>query len=90
MNRRQFLRASAAGFALAGLSSHAAEVLGGKPRRVGLIGSGWYGKCDLFRLMQVAPVDVVALCDVDRRMLAEAADLVAERQTSRQKRSTWC
>ena len=32
------------------------------------------------RLIQVANVEVVSLCDVDKKMLAEAADLVAERQ----------
>ncbi|MFN5915795.1 MAG: gfo/Idh/MocA family oxidoreductase, partial [Planctomycetota bacterium] len=26
-------------------------------KRVGLIGTGWYGKADLFRLIQVAPVE---------------------------------
>ena len=40
---------------------------------MGLIGSGWYGKCDLFRLIQVAPIDVVSLCDVDAHMLDDAA-----------------
>src|SRR6185369_13341190 len=48
-------------------------------------GTGWYGKCDLFRLIQVAPVEVVSLCDVDKRMLAEAADMVATRQASKKK-----
>jgi predicted dehydrogenase len=37
----------------------------------------------------VAPVDVVSLCDVDRRMLADAADLVALRQASRKKPRTY-
>ena len=46
-----------------------------RPKRVGLIGCGWYGKCDLFRLIQVAPVEVVSLCDVDSKMLAEAAEI---------------
>lgn len=55
---------------------------GGRPRRVGLIGTGWYGKADLLRLIQVEPVEVVSLCDVDSRMLQEAADLVASRQKS--------
>ena len=31
-------------------------------KRVGLIGTGWYGKADLMRLIQIAPVDVVSLC----------------------------
>ena len=34
---------------------------------MGLIGCGWYGKTDLFRLIQVSPVEVVSLCDVDKQ-----------------------
>ncbi len=49
-------------------------------KRVGLIGTGWYGKSNLFRLMQVAPVDVISLCDVDQHMVTRAADLVAAKQ----------
>lgn len=48
-----------------------------KSYRVGLIGTGWYGKSDLFRLMQVADIEVTALCDVDSNMLANAAQLVS-------------
>ena len=48
-------------------------------KRVGLIGAGWYGKCDLFRLIQVAPVEVVCLCDVDAKMLAAAGEMVVQR-----------
>ena len=59
--------------------------LGDLKPRVGLIGAGWYGKCDLLRMIQVAPVEVVALCDVDSRMAEEAAGLVATRQLSRRK-----
>ena len=58
-------------------------------KRVGLIGTGWYGKVDLLRLIQVAPVEVVSLCDVDKRMLAEAADIVASRQVSKKKPRTY-
>lgn len=85
MNRREFLKWSAAGLATAASSGFAAEVLGQKAKRVGLIGSGWYGKCDLLRLMQVAPVEVVSLCDVDKRMLTAAGDLFAARQSSKKK-----
>jgi predicted dehydrogenase len=56
-----------------------------KPWRVGLIGTGWYGKNDLFRLIQVANVDVISLCDVDNRLLTEAAELVSQRQKSGKK-----
>jgi len=46
----------------------------------GLIGTGWYGKSDLFRLMQVAPIEVVGLCDVDARQLKQATEMVNERK----------
>lgn len=55
-----------------------------KTYKVGLIGSGWYGKSDLFRLIQVSPVEVVALCDPDQNMLEAAGQLVSERQLSHQ------
>lgn len=35
--------------------------------------------------MQVAPVDVVSVCDVDSKMLNEAADLIAARQKSKKR-----
>jgi len=87
MNRRRLLQAGA-GLALAGSGAHAAEFADRKPR-VGLIGTGWYGKADLFRLIQVAPVEVVSLCDVDQRMLAEAAEMTAQRQASKKKPRTY-
>src|SRR5438093_2557367 len=89
MNRRKFLQVSAAGVALSAMGNYAAEFPDSKPKRVGLIGSGWYGKADLFRLIQVAPVEVVSLCDVDKRMLADAAELVASRQVSKKKPRTY-
>ncbi len=91
MNRRQFVHTSAVGLALSAAAARgfAAEFLDQKPARVGLIGSGWYGKADLLRLIQVAPVEVVSLCDVDKRMLADAAELVASRQVSKKKPRTY-
>jgi predicted dehydrogenase len=84
MNRREFLRGAAAGAALStALGGFVPLYSQSKGRRVGLIGSGWYGKSALFRLLQIEPVEVVALCDVDKRMLAEAAEMVAARQASR-------
>jgi predicted dehydrogenase len=83
INRRQFLSGATASFALAALGANAHDILNlQKTWRVGLIGTGWYGKSDLFRLIQVAPVDVVALCDVDRNLLTAAGDLVSKRQKS--------
>ncbi len=91
MNRRKFLTTTAAGIGLAALNRtvFAAEFADEKPKRVGLIGCGWYGKCDLFRLIQVAPVEVVSLCDVDSKMLAQSAELMASRQKSGRKPRTY-
>ncbi len=82
INRRKFLQRTAAGLALSVFGSHAADFSDTK-KRVGVIGCGWYGKCDLFRLIQVAPVEVVSLCDVDKNMLAAAGEMVAGRQVSK-------
>ena len=85
MDRRHFLKTGAA-LALSGqaaLSARPAFAAGYQEgMRVGLIGCGWYGKTDLFRLIQVAPVEVVSLCDVDAEMLSGAAAMVAQRQRS--------
>ena len=79
MNRRSFLSTSAAGWlTLPGPRADGQA----RAKRVAVIGPGWYGKCDLFRLMQVEPVEVVALADPDSQMLAGAADLIAARQKS--------
>jgi predicted dehydrogenase len=82
MKRREFLQSTAV-LAASALGGRAFAAPQEKAKRVGLIGCGWYGKCDLFRLIQVAPVEVVSLCDVDSRMLADAADLVSQRQASK-------
>ncbi len=90
MNRRDFLAASSAtGLAFSIGGKHAPAFEGREAKRVGLIGSGWYGKADLLRLIQVAPVEVVSLCDVDKKMLADAADLVAQRQASKKTPRTY-
>jgi len=80
MNRREFLSAGAAGLALGAMAGYVAGAQDRKPLRVGLIGTGWYGKSDLLRLIQVAPVEVVSLCDVDQKMLEAAGQIVASRQ----------
>ena len=66
MNRRAFMRGSVATLALSAARRYA-EAADSPPKRVGLIGCGWYGKSDIFRLVQVAPVEIVSLCDVDKR-----------------------
>ncbi len=82
LNRRQFVRASALAALAVCARGYGADA---EKKRVGVIGCGWYGKSDLFRLLQVAPVEVVSLCDVDRRMLEDAAEMTAARQLSKKK-----
>jgi predicted dehydrogenase len=88
MHRRQFLASGGATLALSAFPGYV-RAFAETPLRVGLIGSGWYGKTDLLRLVQVAPVEVVSLCDVDSQMLDEAADLVATRQRSKKRPRTY-
>ena len=83
MNRREFLSASAAGLAISTMGAYVAGAQDRKTLRVGLIGTGWYGKSDLLRLIQVAPVEVVSLCDVDKKRLEQAGEIVASRQASK-------
>jgi predicted dehydrogenase len=90
MLRRDFLRAGAgAGLALSALNAYAGAASDSRPKRVGLIGTGWYGKADLWRLTQVSPVEIVSLCDVDKRMLEEAVNMAASRQASKKKPRTY-
>src|SRR5947199_300410 len=86
MNRREFLKTSAsATLALAASTNSIFAADETKPLRVALIGCGWYGKTDLFHLIQVAPVEVVGLCDVDARAREHAAELVSGRQPSKKR-----
>jgi predicted dehydrogenase len=83
MHRRNFLKSASAAVTFSALGRHAFALPDERVRRVGLIGCGWYGKIDLLRLIQVSPVEVVSLCDVDSKMLADAAAIVASRQRSK-------
>ena len=86
INRRNFLKGTFASLVLSNFGIYGFDLMNPlKPYRVGLIGTGWYGKSDLFRLMQVTRVDVVCLCDVDKHQLNEAADLVQSRDQSQKR-----
>lgn len=80
IHRRNFIKGTAATIALAGLNySGLASFAPPKKYRVGLIGTGWYGKSDLFRLMQVADIELVGLSDPDSKQLKEADELIRKR-----------
>ena len=88
MLRRDFLKTTGAALAFSAMPAYAQQFADMK-KRVALIGTGWYGKSDLFRLLQVAPVEVVSLCDADSNLLNECADMVAERQLSKKRPRTF-
>ncbi|QDV61404.1 Gfo/Idh/MocA family protein [Crateriforma conspicua] len=89
MDRRQFLRGSATAATTAAIARSAHAAGNDSPRKVGLIGSGWYGKCDTLQLLNIAPVEIVSVCDVDSAMREEAADLFAKRQPSGNRPQTY-
>ncbi|NAS12333.1 Gfo/Idh/MocA family oxidoreductase [Poritiphilus flavus] len=86
INRRNFLKGATAAAVLSSFGMYGFELMHrDKPWRVGLIGAGWYGTSDLFKLIQVANVEVIAICDVDSRFVDEVATLVSQRQRSGKK-----
>jgi len=89
LSRRRFLQTASASLAVSALGADALDLVQGKPKRVGLIGAGWYGKSDLWRLIQVAPVEVISICDPDQQMLAGAVEIASQRQKSGKKPRTY-
>src|SRR2546425_3576948 len=90
MNRRQFLKkSSAAVLALSAARFVPTTFAAEKTKRVGLIGAGWYGKSDLWRLVQVAPVEIISICDPDKHVLAEAVAIAGQRQKSKKQPRTY-
>lgn len=86
INRRRFLKSASALAVLSSFGSYGMDlVYRERPWKVGLIGAGWYGQMDLWRLLQVAPAEVVAICDVDRRHREQAAEMTSARQKSGKK-----
>jgi len=84
INRRKFLQGAGAVLTLSAIQAQGLTLPDVRDNmRVGLIGTGWYGKSDLFRLLQVSDVTVVAICDVDSNHLTEAGKLISERQLSK-------
>lgn len=78
MERRAFLGTMAAGTAILGTTSRAAEP--GKKLRVGLIGCGWYGSVVLKAAFKAGGIEVVALCDVDTAHLEKMGQQLSEWQ----------
>lgn len=90
VNRRRFLQTSAGALAVSTLGRElGAHVATQKPKRVALIGAGWYGQSDTWRLIQVAPIELVAIADPDKKMLAGAVDIAKTRLKTEQAPATY-
>lgn len=74
MNRRAFLKSSAA----ASVAFTSFRILGAEPRakkyRTALVGCGWWGNNILGEAMASGACEIVALCDVDQRFLAKTTE----------------
>src|SRR5687768_7656471 len=84
--RRTFLKAAAAGMAMAGAAPAIlrADDSGGKAgekKTVALIGAGWWGTNILSHALADGRVKVVALCDVDQSQLKKCSAAI-EKLTS--------
>ncbi|MEO0734844.1 MAG: Gfo/Idh/MocA family oxidoreductase [Bacteroidota bacterium] len=83
MQRREFLATTPA---LLSFPLHLRPRQKSAPFRIAVIGTGWYGKMDLFRLLQIAQTEVVGLCDVDRKQLEHADTWLRKRHPEQQPR----
>ena len=82
MNRRTFVSSLAAAGAVAATRSHLFASESKPVPRVGIIGCGWYAGVNLAAFVRYAPVNVVALCDVNTHLLEKTLALVARHQSA--------
>ena len=87
MNRRRFIGTAMAGtVGIHSVSSRSAAGGSEQPTlKLGLIGCGGYGMADVRAAFKVGGVEIVALCDVDSKHLADCAGQIEKQQGSRPK-----
>ena len=87
MSRRRFIGAAMAGtVGIHSVSSRSsAGGVAGPKLKLGLIGCGGYGMADVRAAFKVGGVEIVALCDVDSKHLADCSDQIEKQQGSRPK-----
>ena len=78
MNRKEFIRNT--GLAAASLTMPSLLFAGNKQQkvRIGLVGVGLRGQNHLDLLLRRADVDVVAICDIDDRMLKSSKEMITK------------
>jgi predicted dehydrogenase len=75
--RREFVKVTAAGLAVAGPAVRT-EAKAGKSYRTALIGTGWWGTNIVREALRSGQCDLVAMCDVDDRQLEKSREEVAK------------
>jgi predicted dehydrogenase len=75
--RREFVKATAAGLAVAGPAVRT-EAKAGKSYKTALIGTGWWGTNIVREALGSRQCDLVAMCDVDDRQLEKSKEEVAK------------
>ena len=85
MNRRKFIRTTAAGtLAVTSMLQRTSKGNTERPKiKIGLIGCGGYGMADVRAAFKAGGVEVVALCDIDSQHLESSAEQVEKMQSSR-------
>lgn len=87
MNRRSFLRSTAAAGVLSAFNFHViGQDKAGQKLRTALIGCGWWGNNILGEAMASGACQIVALCDVDQRQLNPTAERVIQLNGDQPKR----
>lgn len=79
MNRKEFVRSTVLATAALAIPGKNLFANGKESRvRIGMLGVGLRGQSHLKQLLRKPDVDVVAICDVDNRMLGMAKDIITQ------------
>src|SRR4051812_49308425 len=86
INRREFVRTSAAAGALLAAPALVTAAKAEKRHRTALVGSGWWGTNILREALRSEQCEAVALCDVDDNQLEAALAEVGKLSSDQPKR----
>ena len=85
MERRNFIKVTAAGTAGIASSFYIPQMQENRKLKIGLIGAGWYGMVITTAALKSGGVEVIGICDVDSEHLNTSADEIAKLQGTRPK-----
>ena len=85
MERRNFIKVTAAGTAGIATSLYIPEIQDSRKLKIGLIGAGWYGMVITTAALKSGGVEVIGICDVDSEHLNTSAGQIEKLQGTRPK-----